>query len=87
MSDGIFDPNVKLNEIMVPVPTNELSNVGDEIENIFQGVDVNLFDKNKEYLVIGILLFLVIAYYVYNNISKMNESLKNMITIDQEKKK
>ena len=87
MSDGIFDPNVKLNEIMVPVPTNELSNVGDEIENIFQGVDVNLFDKNKEYLVIGILLFLVIAYYVYNNISKMNESLKNMITIEQEKKK
>lgn len=82
MSEGIFDPNVQLNEMMEVVSDsnlaeNDISVIGD----VFNGVDITKIEENKEYLLVGLLILCVIGYYTYNNILQMNDS----IDLDDEK--
>lgn len=82
MSEGIFDPNVQLNEMMEVVSDsnlaeNDISVIGD----VFDGFDITKIEENKEYLLVGLLILCVIGYYTYNNILQMNDS----IDLDDEK--
>ena len=68
MSDGVFDPSVSL---------DDLNNVGGSLTD--KGND-GLFDisldtliNNKEFLVLGILILIMIGYYTYDNINNLND--------------
>lgn len=68
MSDGVFDPSVSL---------DDLNNVGGSLTD--KGID-GLFDisldtliNNKEFLVLGILILIMIGYYTYDNINNLND--------------
>ena len=68
MSDGVFDPSVSL---------DDLNNVGGSLT--YKGND-GLFDisldtliNNKEFLVLGILILIMIGYYTYDNINNLND--------------
>ena len=87
MSEGIFDPNVQLNEMMEVVSDsniaeNDISAIGD----VFGGFDITNIEENKEYLLVGLLILCVIGYYTYNNILQMNDSIADTINIEDEKK-
>ena len=68
MSDGVFDPSVSL---------DDLNNVGGSLTD--KGID-GLFDNsldtlinNKEFLVLGILILIMIGYNTYDNINNLND--------------
>ena len=56
MSDGVFDPTVSLDDLS-------------DVSNITGNIDFS-FDTNKEYWIIGILVLLIMGYYLHDNFTK-----------------
>ena len=87
MSEGIFDPNVQLNEMMEVVSDSNIAeNDISAIRDVFGGFDITNIEENKEYLLVGLLILCVIGYYTYNNILQMNDSIADTINIEDETK-
>ena len=68
MSDGVFDPSVSL---------DDLNNVGESLTdkgiNGLLDISLDTLINNKEFLVLGILILIMIGYYKYDNINNLND--------------
>tara|TARA_B100000700_G_C14811286_1_gene745298 strand:+ start:589 stop:855 length:267 start_codon:yes stop_codon:yes gene_type:complete len=78
MSDGIFDPNVSLDDVVGTVkmgainPVKELEET--ELFN-FDNFSLEKLGETKEYWLFGLLILFVIGYYTYNNMKELNDSV------------
>ena len=78
MSDGIFDPNVSLDDVVGTVKTssiNPVKELGDtDIFNL-DNFSLEKLGETKEYWLVGLLILFVIGYYTYNNVKELNDSV------------
>ena len=78
MSDGIFDPNVSLDDVVGTVKTssiNPVKELGDtDIFNL-DNFSLEKLGETKEYWLVGLLILFVIGYYTYNNMKELNDSV------------
>ena len=78
MSDGIFDPNVSLDDVVGTVKTssiNPVKELGDtDIFNL-DNFSLEKLGETKEYWLIDLLILFVIGYYTYNNMKELNDSV------------
>ena len=78
MSDGIFDPNVSLDDVVGTVKTssiNPVKELGDtDILNL-DNFSLEKLGETKEYWLVGLLILFVIGYYTYNNVKELNDSV------------
>ena len=80
MSDGIFDPNVSLDDVVGTVKTssiNPVKELGDtDIFNL-DNFSLEKLGETKEYWLVGLLILFVIGYYTYNNVKELNDSVND----------
>ena len=78
MSDGIFDPNVSLDDVVGNVKSgsiNPVEGLGDtDIFNL-DNFSLEKLGETKEYWLVGLLILFVIGYYTYNNVKELNGSI------------
>ena len=87
MSDGIFDPNVSLDDVVGTVKTssiNPVKELGDtDIFNL-DNFSLEKLGETKEYWLVGLLILFVIGYYTYNNMKELNDSVTDEDTENKE---
>ena len=87
MSDGIFDPNVSLDDVVGTVKTssiNPVKELGDtDIFNL-DNFSLEKLGETKEYWLVGLLILFVIGYYTYNNMKELNDSVNDKDTENKE---
>ena len=87
MSDGIFDPNVSLDDVVGTVKTssiNPVKELGDtDIFNL-DNFSLEKLGETKEYWLVGLLILFVIGYYTYNNMKELNDSVTDKYTENKE---
>ena len=80
MSDGIFDPNVSLDDVVGNVKSgsiNPVEGLGDtDIFNL-DNFSLEKLGETKEYWLVGLLILFVIGYYTYNNVKELDDSVNN----------
>ena len=80
MSDGIFDPNVSLDDVVGTVKSssvNPVEGIGDtDIFNL-DNFSLEKLGETKEYWLVGLLILFVIGYYTYNNVKELNDSVND----------
>ena len=80
MSDGIFDPNVSLDDVVGTVKTssiNPVKELGDtDIFNL-DNFSLEKLGETKEYWLVGLLILFVIGYYTYNNMKELDDSVND----------
>lgn len=81
MSDGIFDPNISLDDV---------KNAGNIVKEVIKPTEVSDFTisniiDNKEYWVLGLIVLFIIGYYTYDLVLKNNETFNNLINNDGKK--
>ena len=80
MSDGIFDPNVSLDDVVGNVKSgsiNPVEGLGDtDIFNL-DNFSLEKLGETKEYWLVGLLILFVIGYYTYNNVKELNDSVND----------
>tara|TARA_B100000212_G_scaffold277731_1_gene217345 strand:+ start:705 stop:971 length:267 start_codon:yes stop_codon:yes gene_type:complete len=80
MSDGIFDPNVSLDDVVGNVKTSSINPVKDLADTDVFSLDNFSLEKigeTKEYWLVGLLILFVIGYYTYNNVKELNDSVND----------
>lgn len=87
MSDGIFDPNVSLDDVVGTVKTssiNPVKELGDtDIFNL-DNFSLEKLGETKEYWLVGLLILFVIGYYTYNNMKELNGGITDEDTENKE---
>jgi len=81
MSDGIFDPNISLDDV---------KNAGNIVKEVIKPTEVSDFTisniiDDKEYWVLGLIVLFIIGYYTYDLVLKNNETFNNLINNDGKK--
>lgn len=80
MSDGIFDPNVSLDDVVGNVKSgsiNPVEGLGDtDIFNL-DNFSLEKLGETKEYWLVGLLILFVIGYYTYNNMKELDDSVND----------
>ena len=78
MSDGIFDPNVSLDDVVETVKyssINPVKELGDSDVFNLDNFSLEKLGETKEYWLVGLLILFVIGYYTYNNMKELNDSV------------
>jgi hypothetical protein len=78
MSDGIFDPNVSLDDVVGTVKMgaiNPVKELGDTELFNFDNFSLDKLGETKEYWLFGLLILFVIGYYTYNNMKELTGSI------------
>ena len=78
MSDGIFDPNVSLDDVVGTVKMgaiNPVKELGDTELFNFDNFSLDKLGETKEYWLFGLLILFVIGYYTYNNMKALTGNL------------
>ena len=83
MSNGIFDPNVSLDDVIGNVKSESINPV-EKIDNIdlfnLDNFSLEKLGEIKEYWLVGLLILFVIGYYTYNNVKELNDGINNKDT-------
>tara|TARA_Y100000591_G_C21637680_1_gene596144 strand:- start:49 stop:324 length:276 start_codon:yes stop_codon:yes gene_type:complete len=67
MSDGIFDPNVSLDEVVGGIDTTMIKEISDMDTFEINDINIDIISNYKEYWIIGFLFVCILGYYTYTN--------------------